>query len=64
MYAHSPGSMRVLVIMNQTLREIYHQNIKDIQIPLFMTYIISWRYRRGVMNSKEVLIITLRMDFS
>ena len=43
MYAQSPGSMRILIMMNYTSRKLYHQKTKEIQIPLFIPYIISWR---------------------
>ena len=42
-YDQCPGKIRVIIKMNQTLRKIYHQKSKNIQIPLLMTYIISWR---------------------
>ena len=43
MYDQCPGRIRVIIKINHTLRKIYHQKSKDIQIPLLMTYIISWR---------------------
>ena len=37
------GEHEGLIMMNQTSRKLYHQKIKEIKIPLLMTYIISWR---------------------
>ena len=43
MYDYSLGSMSVLIMMTQISKKLYHQDTKDIPIPLLMNYIISWR---------------------
>ena len=63
MHDQIPGSMKVLIMMNHNLSKLYHQKTKGIQILLLVTYIISWRQIRMIMNSKGLLIITLRMIF-
>ena len=57
------GEHEGLITMNQTSRKLYHQKKKEIQVILLIIYIISWRYRRMIMNSKVFLIINLRMEF-
>ena len=43
MFAHIPGSMRVLITMNHTSTKLHHQKTKDVQISLLINYIINCR---------------------